>query len=499
MSIEFSLTNYTILGIYLVAMVYIGYRFAGRQHTADDYFLAGRAMPWLPVAMSMYASVTSAVTFMGLPGMAYADNVSLIVVSVVSPVVAPFLIFLFYPFYRRMRVTTSYEYILLRFGPRARWAVSSLFLLARLGWMGTVIYAPSLALSAVTGIPLALSIVLMGALATAYTVLGGLAAVLWTDMAQFIILVIGAVWIAVTLTAASPDGVAGIMAIAHDSGKLDIFEWSMDWSKMSIYIVSFSFFLKMMQEYGTDQVTVQRLMAVRTDRGVVKAIVFNAVTDFLLVALLLFIGLGLFAFYAARPEIAPDALSSDQMLPFFIMRQMPDGVSGLLIAAIFAAAMSSMDSGINSITTVVMHDFVEPLRKNRVTPRNDVRDARWLTLGLGTLATVMAFYASTLDHIVKAFATFMSLFSAPVLAIFLLGMLSRRASFSGWLVGVVVAVPVTWLAQQSDTLHWVYYFPVCFLITLTLGWLASFGFRNVAPVDPRATLYGRSALESQPH
>lgn len=490
----FSMTNYLILALYLAGMVYVGLRFASRQHTAEDYFLAGRNMPWLPVAMSMYASVTSAVTFMGLPGMAFADNVSLIVVSLVSVAVAPFLIFLFYPFYRRMRVTTSYEYILLRFGPQARGTVSALFLLARLGWMGTVIYAPSLALSVVTGIPLYVSILLMGALATFYTALGGLAAVLWTDMAQFIILVVGAVWIAVMLTTIHPEGTAGILSLARDSGKLDIFNRSLDWSKMSIYIVSFSFFLKMMQEYGTDQVTVQRLMSVRSNRGMVKAIVFNSITDFILVAMLLYIGLGLFSFYTLHPEAQPGALSSDQMLPFFIMQEMPNGVSGLIIAAIFAAAMSSMDSGINSITTVVMNDFVKPWRKPGHPPRNEVRDARWLTVLLGTLATGMAFYASTLEHIIKAFATFMSLFSAPVLAIFLLGMISRRARFEGWLIGVVVAVPVTWYVQQSQAVHWVYYFPLCFCIAFGLGYLASWAFQHKNRPDDRATIYGRSAL-----
>ena len=150
----FSPLNLVILAVYLTAMVLIGLRFAGRQKTGEDYFLAGRKMPWLPVAMSMFASLTSATTYLALPGKAYGENISLVVVCFVSPLLAPFLIFVFYPFYRRLRVTTSYEYLGARFGRRARVAASALFLLARLGWLGAVIYAPALALSTVSGLSL---------------------------------------------------------------------------------------------------------------------------------------------------------------------------------------------------------------------------------------------------------------------------------------------------------------------------------------------------------
>jgi len=217
---QFGALNYTILGVYLVLMFAVGVYVAGRQRTTEDYFLAGRRMPWLVVAMSMFASVTSATSYMGLPGDAYSENCSLILLGVSGLFVAPILIFVFFPFYRRLGVTTSFEYIGHRFGQPARLTVSALFLLARLGWLGVVIYSPALAISVATGVNLYSAIVLMGVLAVSYTVIGGLAAVLWTDVLQFVILTGGALWVAATLIASVPEGLTGIITTAHETDHL---------------------------------------------------------------------------------------------------------------------------------------------------------------------------------------------------------------------------------------------------------------------------------------
>ena len=476
--------NYIVLAAYLLGMLLIGLRFARRQKTTEDYFLAGRNMPWLPVAMSMFASVTSAITFMGLPSRAYGENIALIVVCVISPLLAPILIYCLYPVYRRHHVTTSYEYIGLRFGPAGRYAASGFFLLARLGWLATVIYAPALALSVTAGIPLWVAILLMGLMATLYTVLGGLAAVLWTDVAQFTILVAGAIWVAIDLTARVPGGVPAIMDVAREAGRLHIVDWKLDLFKMTGLGVAMSFFLSLMQEYGTDQVTVQRMLAVKSDRGVVKATIFNACTDVIMVSLLLFVGLGLLAYYTAFPEHMGD-IKPDSVLPYYIITRLPAGFSGLIISAIFAAAMSSMDSGINSMATVIEHDFVRPIRAEKrrsgilARPAHDERqrserravtESRICTLLLGTAATALAFVVTGFDHIIESFATFMSLFNAPVLALFILGMTSKKARLDGWFIGAATAIVATLLLKIVVGVHWVYYFPASFAITWIIGW-----------------------------
>jgi solute:Na+ symporter, SSS family len=489
----FSPLNYAILFVYLGAMLAIGWIFAGRQKSTEDFFLAGRKMPWLVVAMSMYASLTSAVTYMGLPSAAYQENISLIVVCIISPLVAPVLIYVFYPFYRRLRVTTSYEYIGLRFGRSARFSVSGLFILARLGWLGTVIYAPAVALSVVTGLPLWASIVLMGLIATGYTALGGISADIWTDVVQFVIMVVGAGWLALTLIHRVPGGFAGILATAGEAGHLRVLDWHFSLYEMTGAVVAITFFFQLMQDYGTDQVTVQRLMATSSFRGVVKAILFNALTDFLIVGLLLFIGIGMFAYYAAFPGLIPADLPGDRVMPYYIIHALPDGVSGLLVTAIFAAAMSSMDSGISSLATVIVNDFVKPLRTRVVDDRQDLKLARWLTLGLGVVATAVAFYISSFEHIIKAYTAIISLFSGPVLALFLLGIFSRHARFPAWVLGCVIAIPATLYIQYVVKVHWVYYFPFSFGVTFLVGLVAGFFIKGM-PADPALTIWGRGRL-----
>ena len=518
---EFGALNYAILGIYLAVVFGIGLKLAGKQRSTDDYFLAGRRMPWPVVGMSIFASMSSAISYMGLCGNAYEENVSWIAVAPVSPVVAPFLIYIFYPFYRRLSVTTSYEYIAVRFSPLARTAVSGLFLLARLGWLGTVIFAPSLALHTATGIRIELAIVLMGILATSYTTLGGLSAVLWTDMIQFIILVGGAVWMAVELIQRVPGNLTGIYDVAQTSGHLDAFAWDISLWKLTVPLVGCSLFWQLMQDYGTDQVTVQRLMAVKRPAGIAKAILLNSLTDLVMVSLLMFVGVGIFAYYHHFPDarITELDVASDEMMPFFIVTVLPPGLSGLLISGIFAAAMSSMDSGINSLSTVIVNDFIKPSRRRRGKPDVDARNvalARVLTVGLGALAIAIAFgihSAEKLDSILKASNTFLGAFAAPILAFFLLGMFTRRANFPGWLVGAMAGIATTIWLQNAEfgadgkQVHFLWYFPICFATTVVVGYsfglvfnlqAVNDGIRDIVARRPQAerelTIWGRSEL-----
>jgi len=470
--IAFGTLNIVILATYLLAMLLIGLHFSRRQQSGEDYFLAGRNMPWIPVAMSMFASLTSAITFMGLPARAYEENIALLVVCFVSPLLVPILVLVLYPAYRRHGVTTSYEFIGLRYGQAGRTAVSILFVLARLGWMATVVYAPALALSVATGLPLYLTILLMGGMATFYTVLGGLAAVLWTDVVQFVILVAGAFWVAGDVIIKAPGGIHQILDIAREAGHLNIFSLNFSLVEMSGLIVAVSFFLQMLQDYGTDQITVQRMLAIKHNSGVTKAAIFNACTDIVMVALLLFIGLGLFAYYQLHPEAAPP-ISADAALPHYIMQVLPAGLSGLLISAIFAAAMSSMDSGINSLATVIEHDFIKPFFPKTPMGKSVVSRARRLTLLLGILATELAFGVSCMTNIIDSFATFMGLFNAPVLALFMLGLISKHARFRDWVISVVAAVSGTLFLKYIANVHWVYFVPFSFSISFSLTWILS--------------------------
>jgi len=470
---EFGALNTVILAGYLAGMVLIGASLAGRQRTTEDYFLAGRNMPWPAVGMSMFASLTSATTYLGVPAFAYEHNVAMIFGVLMSLVAAPILARLFYPVYRRHRVTTSYEYILLRYGRGARAVVSGLFVLGRLGWLGIVIYAPAMALTVASGMSLTLAVALMGLLAVTYTVLGGLSAVIWTDVVQFVVLLGGAVWLIGTLVVHVPGGAAEMLHTAIQAGKFEVFDWT-NLGELTALSATIGWFFVFLNDYGTDQVTVQRLLAVRTDRGVVKAIAFNAVNDVLINGMLIFIGIGTFAYFRAFPGRLDPAVHADGILPFYIMHRLPPGISGLMVTAIFAAAMSSVDSGINSLATVIVNDWIKPLRRER-SSSVDVALARVLTLALGLLATAAALCASRIGDIVRMWMNIVGLFAAPVLGIFVLGLLTRRATFPGWLVGASLAIALTLFLQWrfADELMAIWLFPISFLVTATAGYAFS--------------------------
>lgn len=467
----FGTLNYLVLGVYLAVMLGIGAFFSRKQENADMFFLGGRKLPWLAVAMSMYASLTSALTYLIIPGTAYTENIAFIIVCIISPIVAPFILLIFYPLYHRLGVTTSYEYINKRFGQAAHRCSAGLFVLARLGWLGTVIYAPAMVMSIATGIPLWGCICMMGILATAYTALGGLAAVVWTDVIQFIILIGGAIWVAVSLVHGADGGVEHIIAAARETGRLHIADWEPNLLTLTGPAVAISYFFQMMQEYGTDQVSVQRLIATGSLRNTVKSVAFNACTDFLVIGLLLFIGLGLFAFF--QTTVLPDDIVGEKVMPYYIIHYLPQGISGLLITAVFAAAMSSMDSGINSIATVIIKDL---------TPfsGSEVRTARILTVVLGGLATAVAFYAASLGNILKAFFSFMGMFSAPVLALFLLGTLTRKGNFQGWLIGASTSILFSLWLQKFTEVNGIYYFPFSFAVSFGIALVASRFFKTEA-------------------
>jgi solute:Na+ symporter, SSS family len=272
--------------------------------------------------------------------------------------------------------------------------------------------------------------------------------------------------------------------VAAEAHKFDVFDWT-DLGRLTALSAVIGWFFVFLNDYGTDQVTVQRLLAVRSEKGVVKAIVFNACNDLLINGMLIFIGIGIFAYFRAFPERLDGTVDADGILPFYIMHILPPGVSGLMVTAIFAAAMSSVDSGINSLSTVIVNDWVRPFRRRPATEATDVTLARWLTVGLGLLATLAALYAGRIGNIVEMWMGIVGLFSAPVLSIFLLGMLTRRAHFLGWLIGAACAITLTLALRRycAEQIMTIWHFPISFGVTTAVGYLASLPIKT--PEHPR--------------
>jgi SSS family transporter len=482
-----SLNTLIVLG-YLCSLVAIGAYF-GRKHqlNVDWYFTGLRRMPWLAVGMSMFASVTSTTPVLGLPGLAFDGNVAMVMVGLASPPVVPVLVFLFYRTYRAFSVSTSYEYIELRFGLPARYAVATLFCLARLGWLGVVLYSGSLVVAALTGFDIWLSVLFIAVFTTAYAAFGGLPVVIWTDVVQFAVMTSGIVLIAGTLLFSVPGGLGTIFRVVAEHDHVRGMNLHLNIHEMSALAVLLSFSLQFLQDYGVDHLSVQRLLATASVRSMAKAALVNSLADLLVVALLIFIGLGIFAHSQLHPAFASSG-PSDTVLIRYAVQALPDGLSGLFLAAVLAAAMTSVDSGINAICHVALHDLIRPLRRNR--QEEYLQAVRIGSCLVSLSAVAVASYVATTAQIVRASLSFLSLFGGPVLALFLLGILTKRAHFAGWLIGATTSMSVSLWLQHSGAVHFIYFFPAACLITLALGYLASCIWRG-PDVDARLTVWGR--------
>ena len=464
---SFGTLNSLVLLAYLLGVTVLALRLAGRQRDTESYFLAGRSMPWLAVALSTVASMLSGLTYLGAPAAAYEDNASLMLAGPAALVAAPLLILIYFPIYRRLRVTTIYEYVNARFGNRARYAASALAVLQIQGWMGIALYAPALALSTVTGIDLTRAILVMGLVATAYTCTGGLAAVIWTDVIQFVILTAGAVLVAFSLVDGLPGGLDQFFEIVLTADKLGLTDLRFDFAEATGLTVVLCYFI-MGFGYGNNQVVMQRLLAARSRSGMARALILDRVLEILVAALLYMIGLGIFAYFQVFPENLAPGIAGDRILPYYIIHALPAGVSGLLIAAVFAAAMSTVDSGIHSSATMIQVDFVGPLRKRPLTQRQSLTLARALTAGLGLLGTATALLVSKGGGILETMSKVGGLTAAPVTALFLLGVLTRRGHFPAWLAATLgISLPLSIYVQNFAEVHWIFYTPIALVSCLS--------------------------------
>ncbi len=355
----FSFLDYLLLFAYLLVMVSIGVWVGRGQKDTREYFLAGRSMGWFPLGISTIASLYSAISYMGTPSEYFTHGAEFAVQMLAAFPSAVVVIFVFMPFYHRLKVYTAYEYLEKRFSVTVRSLASSVFILWRILWMGTAIYVPSLVLHTVTGFALLETIVAVGTVATLYTVLGGMRAVIWTDVVQFFVLFCGSI-LALWVVSSAVGGISGIWTVAEAGGRTRVLDWSLD---PTVRITTWGAFLSglvaHLGTYGTDQVSVQRYLSARSLKVMQQSFLMNMGGGFPLGLMMISIGLGLFAFYQLNPGQLPADIQGDRVFPYFIASQMPAGLRGIMIAAILAAAMSSIDSGLNSVTTAIMNDFVK--------------------------------------------------------------------------------------------------------------------------------------------
>ncbi len=487
----FSALDYLFLFGYLLVMVSMGVWVGRGQKDTKEYFLAGRSMGWFPLGISTIASLYSAISYMGTPS-EYSTHGSKFAVQMLAAFPsAVVVIFVFMPFYHRLQVYTAYEYLEKRFNVTVRSLASGIFVLWRVLWMGTAIYVPSLVLHTVTGFALIETILAVGVVATLYTVVGGMRAVIWTDVAQFFVLFCGSI-LALWVVSSVVGGLPAIWVAAEAGGRTRVLDWSLDptvrittWGALASGLVGH------LGTYGTDQVSVQRYLSARSLKVMQRSFLVNMGGGFPLGLMMISIGLGLYAFYHLNPGQLPAEIQGDRVFPYFIATQMPMGLRGIMIAAILAAAMSSIDSGLNSVATAIMNDFFKRFGWSlgwvpglvRVGGSLELAFSRLLTLGLGILVTVLACYVGRLGSIVEIAATIVDSFTGPMLGVFLLGMLTRKTEPKGAFAGLLLGTLVTAYFIFFSKVSFLWYAPIGMCTTLVLGRTTSriVGGRREAP------------------
>ncbi|MFW6125187.1 MAG: sodium:solute symporter family transporter, partial [Pirellulales bacterium] len=424
---RFGALNWAVLVAYLAVLVVIGFYFSRREKGTGDYFLAGRRVPWWAAGLSIFGTQLSAITYLAIPAKSYSSDWKYFLINVGILAIAPVVILVFLPFYRRLNVTTAYEYLGLRFGPSLRVLGSLLFSVFQIGRMGVVVLLPALALAAVTGINVYVCIALMGVLSTIYTVAGGIEAVIWTDVLQVLVLLFGAV-LAIGLMVGGVQGGFGTLfeeAAAH--GKFQMADWSWDLTTDSLAVVILGAIFTNLVPYTSDQAVVQRYLTTPTERMAARSIWTNALLAIPASVLFFGVGTAMFVFYRLQPQLLEPLEQTDQIFPWFIAHQMPAGLAGLVIAGVFAAAMSSLDSSMHSVATTLSSDIYRRVRPGG-TEAHHLAVARWLTAALGLLGTAAAMILATfpVESLWDVFLAVVGLFGGTMAGLFALGMLTRR-------------------------------------------------------------------------
>ncbi len=474
-STSFGWLNWVVLIVYLVGMLGIGAYFMHREGGSDDFFRGGGRVPWWAAGISIYATMLSAITYMAIPAKAYATDWTyypmLVTILLVSfPVIRYYL-----PYFRKLNITSAYEYLEIRFNAATRLLASGLFIIFMVARMALVLYLPSLALTAVTGIDIRTCILLMGIITIVYCTMGGVEAVIWGDVVQGIILVGGAFLAAGYLFMHTDGGFSGAMRLAIDNDKMRLFEWSLDYRRVTFWVAIIGGVANNLISYTSDQTVIQRYLTTKDVGSARKSILTNGVMSVFVSVVFYFIGTGLYTFYKTNPEQLDISMQkADAILPFFMMSQLPQGIAGLLIAAIFAATMSTISSNINSISTAFGIDFWKRFRP-RVSESELLRVARVSCVASGLIGIALALLMATWDilSLLDYFNTILGLLTSGLGGLFLMGIFMPRIDGRSALVGFLLGMlSVFWMQFCTDASLFLFG-AVGMSVSVAAGWALS--------------------------
>lgn len=477
---SFGWVNYAVLVVYFVGMLFLGFFFMKDNEDTNDFFKAGGRIPWWAAGISIFATTLSAITFISIPAKSYATDWRMLLFNLAILMVAPIIIRFFLPFFRRFNFETAYQYLEVRFNRGIRWMASALFVFFMVSRIAIVLFLPSLALNAVTGFSVYFSIIVMGVVTIIYCTSGGMEAVIWGDVIQGFILIAGAL-VAFAYMVMGVDGGIGTFwdtAITHN--KFTWLDFRFDLTQPVFWVVLLGGIANTLITYSSDQSVVQRYMTTKDEKETSKSIWLNGIISVPVSIIFFLLGTGLYVFYISNPaNMSITNPNVDSVFPQFIVSEIPVGFAGLLIAAIFAAAMSTLSSNINSVSAVITSDFYKTLWA-KTTLKSQMSVARWAGIIVGVLGIGMALILATWDiaSLWDQFNTFLGLLTSGLGAIFFLGIFFPRVGSTSAFIGLITGIVVLVIVQSNSSVSFLLYGLIGMVSSIVVAYLISFIFPN---------------------
>jgi len=472
-NLDFGWANWAALIIYLGFMVLIGFYFNKRGQTTSNFFKAGGNIPWWAAGLSIYGTQLSAITFMATPAIVYATDWSLAITSIMILAAVPIVVKYYIPFFRRLNITSAYEYLEHRFSPKIRVIGSLSFILFQLGRMGVVLFLPAIAIAAVTGINIFLIIFIMGIICILYTVMGGIEAVIWADVIQVFILMGGALLCLVVAISEVDGGLSAILSKGIEADKFAMYHTGWDVDKPVLWVLMVGFFFLNIIPYTSDQAIVQRYLTVKDERAAAKSLWTNALVT--LPAIPIFFGLGtvLYVFYLENPGNIPSE-QVGEILPYFAVQQLPVGIAGVVIAGIFAASQSTLSTSMNSIAAAFVTDIYPRFRMLN-NDKDKLRLARLATIVVGFIGigSAMLVVILNVQFIFDLFQEILGILGGALAGVFILGIFTKRANARGVMYGLISGVIMVWLAKTYTDISVYLYGAISVMTTVLVGFVMS--------------------------
>lgn len=489
---KLSMPDYVVMLLYFAAMAGIGFYFARKQNSSEEFALGNRNVKWWAAGISMFATGASSISFMAIPALAFRSsliwmfpNFLLVLIFVVNA-------YLIFPLLRNLKMTSTYEYLESRYNPILRLIASFQCIAFQvLGRMSVVLLLPALAISAVTGLDVGTSVLLMGCLTAVYTALGGFEAVIWTDVCQGILMVLGAILMIVLAITGLPGGFGEFVSVNLEFQRFNMAIISWDYTLPVVWILVFNIIAQNLG-YISDQPFIQRVFAT-PEKEMKRLAGMSAFCGIVIAVLVNLVGISIFAYFHAYPEQLNPVMKNDEVIPLYIVQRVPIGLAGLIIAALFAASMSTLSSSMNSVATLITEDFYRRIFKNS-TDRARLILMKSGSLIVGLIGTGIAFYMAKLniDSMFMIWNEIMALLGGGFVGVYMLGMFTKRTNSGGAIIGIACSIISVLLFKYGTDAHVFLYTPVALGSCVIGGYFGSLLFPQPTPESLRdLTVYAK--------